>query len=395
MAASRKGRAIWPALLMLAILLAPASMCAQSIRDEYDYLKRSSIHDTSGRLGLRVYANSFFKNNEYFGDFVKGYTLPGLHLQPELTYNVNSQLSCQLMWNVLKYHGSEKYQEAKPYFRIVFRPTCYFTIIGGYLEGNVKHDLLEPIYNPERYYLGTYPDRYFTRNVENGVQLKLNRDRYDGELWMNWENFILWGDDDQERFTVGHVSKVNLWGGQLWRADLVGEFLVAHRGGQIDSSDSQMQSLENGALGFDAHRLGVESGVFRQLSIRAMLVQYHAMSGSDDLPWDDGWGAFVKAHLRMWDFGLTAGHWHGHKFLSFRGDPLYTCWALEDVNNKEKRSMLFGEAYYSKEYFDGVFSLRAGIGAWYDMRANQLEYSYMLSMIVCHKIAIVRKMEMK
>lgn len=361
-------------------------------RNEYHYLKRSSIYDASDRLSIRIYGHSFFKNNEYFGDFVKGYTLPGFHFQPEITYNLNSQLSFQLMWNVLKYHGSEKYQEANPYFRIVFRPNKYFTVIGGYLEGNVKHDLVEPVYNPERYYLGTYPDRYFTRNVENGIQLKLDRQRYQGELWMNWENFILWGDDDQERFTVGHVSKFHVVNQSLWRADLVGEFIVAHRGGQIDSCDAQMQSLENGALGVDVRRFGSNGsngGVFRQLSLRAMLVQYHSMSGTDDLPWDDGWGTYLKAHLRMWNFGLAAGHWYGHKFLSFRGDPLFSCWALEDENNKENRSMMFGELYFSKNYFDDVFTLRTGINAYYDIKASQLEYAYMLSMIVCPRITIL------
>jgi len=379
-------------LSIIVLSLISFAATAQSIVDEYDYLKSTSLYDTADRWSLRVYEHNFFKNNEYFGDFVKGYTLTGFHFRPELTYALNGQLQFQLMWNVLKYHGYENFSENRPYFRIVFRPRDYFTIIGGYLEGNVRHDMVEPIYNPERAILGTYLDRYFTRNVENGIQLLIDRPRYSGDMWMNWENFILWGDNDKERLSVGHVSKFRVADRANFRSDIVAEFLVAHRGGQIDSCEGQVQSLENGALGMDFHWTGSDEAAFRQFSVRAMVVQYHAMDGTPDLPWDDGVGTYLKAHLRLWNFGLTAGHWYANKFLSFRGDPLFTCWALDDALNRECRSMAFGELYFGKRYFSDVFTLRTGISAYYDIKASQMEYSYMISMLVSPKWAIGRRL---
>lgn len=359
------------------------------IRDDYDYLKVPTLlsaanrHDTTHhKFAARFYGHTFFKNNEYFGDFVKGYTLTGYHLQPEFSYSPNRKLKVQALWDVLKYHGYDKFSKNKPYFRIVFQPTDSFRIICGYLDGNVRHGLIEPIYDPER---------YLTADMENGLQINLLRPHYDGELWLNWEKMILWGDPWQERLTVGHVSKFHVANKPRFKSDIIGEFLVAHRGGQIDSCDGQVQSLMNAALGMDFHWTGNGGGVFKQLSVRAMAVGYHAIDETPDLPWKDGAGTFVKTHLRLADFGLTLGHWFGYRFVNFRGDLLYTGWAIDPENNRQHRYMAFFGGYYSKRYFDDTFVLRTGVDAWYDLATGNLEYSYMLSMAVNYHRAFSRR----
>ena len=345
------------------------------IRDDYDYLKLPTLLEdtTHHKFAARFYCHTFFKNNEYFGDFVKGYTLTGYHLQPEFSYSPNRKLKVQALWDVLKYHGYDKFSKNKPYFRIVFQPTESFRLICGYLDGNVRHGLIEPIYDPER---------YLTAEMENGLQINLSRPHYGGELWLNWEKMILWGDPWQERLVVGHLSKFHVADKYRFKADVLGEFLVAHRGGQIDSCDGQVQSLSNAAVGMDLHWIGHGGGCFRQLSVRAMAVGYHAIDETPDLPWTDGCGTFVKAHLRLADFGLTLGHWFGYQFVNFRGDLLYTCWAINPENNRKHRYVTFFGGYYSKRYFNDTFVLRTGVDAWYDLAAGNLEYSYMLSMAV-------------
>ena len=358
--------------------------CAIHLCDDYDYLNLPTLlgYAADKKFTARFYGHTFFKNNEYFGDFVKGYTLTGYHLQPEVSYNPNPKLKVQALWDVLKYHGYDKFSKNKPYFRIVFQPTDSFRIICGYLDGNVRHGLIEPIYDPER---------YLTAEMENGLQINLLRPHYDGELWLNWEKMILWGDPWQERLTVGHVSKFHVADKLRFKSDIIGEFLVAHRGGQIDSCDGQVQSLMNAALGMDFHWLGNGGGVFRQLSLRAMAVQYHAIDETPDLPWLDGAGTFVKAHLRLADFGLTLGHWFGYRFVNFRGDLLYTGWAIDPANNRQHRYMAFFGGYYSKRYFDDTFVLRTGVDAWYDLATSNLEYAYMLSMAVNFHRAFSRR----
>jgi hypothetical protein len=360
-------------LLCQFLLLLTQGMYAQE--DEYTFLKMPTLipDSTDNKFCARIYENTFFKNNEYFGDFVKGYTLTGYHLQSEVAYNPNSMLSLQLMWNILKYHGYDNYSENKLNFRIVFQPKQGFRIICGYLEGNVRHNLIEPIYNPERYY---------TNNVENGIQINLWRPRYSGELWLNWEKFILWDDPWQERLTVGHLSKFHIVKQNNFCSNVLMNLLVSHRGGQIDNSTGQVQSLENAALGVDFHWMGnsPKKGYYRQLSIQAMVVQYHAIDETPDLPWLNGYGTYVKSHLILSNFGLILGHWFGYKFVNFRGDPLYTGWAIDSWRSREHRYVAFAGGYYSKKYFDDKFVLRTGVDAWYDIAKGNLEYAYMLSM---------------
>lgn len=349
--------------------------------DEYQYYKYHSLNDTLRKFCLGVSQHNFLKNNEYFGDFVKGYTLIGFSFQPEFTYNLNPQLSVQAMWNVLKYHGYDDFSEYKPYMRIVFRPSRKLTVIGGYLEGNVKHEMLEPIYNPERFY---------TDNVENGLQLLVDANRYQGDTWLNWEKFILWGDPWKEKLTFGHHSKLRILGtGNDWKVSLDGQLLISHRGGQIDSCENvQLQTLENGAIGLDITKFpkfGKFDSNFRSFSIKAMFVQYHAIDETVETPYVDGWGAYLKALLKICDFGFSCGYWDAHCFMNFRGDPLFTCVGLNLDNSKKHRQVLFNELYYYKSFYGDCFRLRGGVNTYYDINAGNLEYSFMFGMLFKQK----------
>ena len=356
-------------ILIIVLLFLKFSAAAQE--DEYSFLRQSSLND-SAKISAGINLHTFFKNNEYFGDFIKGYTLTGWHCQPEITANFNKSLKIQVLWNVLRYNGYDKYTENCIYPRIVFKPRKSFTMICGYLEGNVKHKMLEPIYNPERYY---------TENMENGLQFLWKTNRYDGDMWLNWEKFILWDDPWQEKLTFGQRSDFNLVKTDFFQAGLTGEILISHRGGQIDSSPGQVQSLENGALGFQLHFFGNAEQNFRQFSFYSMFVQFHCIDETPDIPFLNGFGLYNKALIKIKDFALTCGYWYADRFMNFRGDKLFTCQAIKPEDNVRKRHVVFNEFYYYKTYFNGVFTLKAGANSYWDLKAGNMEYSYMLSLI--------------
>ncbi|MCQ2975364.1 MAG: hypothetical protein MJ211_11220 [Bacteroidales bacterium] len=335
--------------------------------DEYSFLYFNK--DTSQKLSLNLYEHNFFKNNEYFGDFVKGYTLIGFNFQPELTYRPFNKWETSVIWNVIKYHGYDNFSEYKPYFRIRFNPNNKFNVSLGYLDANVSHQLIEPIYNPER---------YITNNVENGLQVKYNSPKYYGDLWLNWEKFILWNDPWQERLAVGHISKVRFFNFNNFNGYITGQFLICHRGGQIDDSDGQVQTLENGALGFEFHHNTINNNW--KFVMKNLFVQYHAIDETADLPYLDGFGIYNKLLMNYKDFGFVCGHWYGNMFMNFRGDPLFTCQAIYKENNKNERAVLFNELYYSK-HFNKIFSLKIGVNTFYNLYNGDLEYFYMFSMI--------------
>ena len=369
-------------ILLLLALLAPLVSAAQDdvvatqddvvvivrplYSDEYDFLTFFAKPDTS-RLSLHIYEHNFFKNNEYFGDFVKGYTLIGFNFMPEITYRPFPKLEVSAMWNVIKYHGYDNFSEYKPYARIRFHATSKFSLTLGYLDAHVYHQLIEPIDNPER---------YITNNVENGLQLKYSGPRYYGDLWLNWEKFILWNDPWQERLAVGHISKLRILDRSI-KADITGQFLICHRGGQIDASDGQVQTLENGAIGFEFSRYNSSSWYFL---MKNLFVQYHAIDRTNDLPYFDGYGIYNKLLARYKDFGCVCGHWYGNMFMNFRGDPLFTCQAIYKEHNRNQRAILFNELYFSHKY-NNVLSLKVGINTFYNLYNGDLEYFYMTSLI--------------
>ena len=334
--------------------------------DEYDYLFFNQ-EDTS-KLELKLRANTFFKNNEYFGDFIKGYTLIGYMLQPELFYRPLKKVEISVLWNVLQYSGYDKFSDYKPYFRIKFKPTSNLDIILGRIDANVSHRLIEPIYNPERYFLN---------NIENGLQFNYHSARYNGDLWLNWEKFLLWDDPWQERLTVGHKSEFLLNKNDKATIFLTGEFLVSHRGGQIDLNDDPIQTLENGAVGFCVR---YKSNEKLSLVYNSRFAQFHAVDATDDIPYIDGYGIYNKLLIKFYNFGFICGHWFGDMFMNFRGDKLFTSQAIYRENNKNKRAILFNELYYSKK-IQNIFSLKAGVNTYYNLYNGDLEYAYMLSFV--------------
>lgn len=342
--------------------------------DEYSFLRPEILYEDGPKLYANLYLHTFFKNNEYFGDFIKGYTLTGWHFQPEITFNVHRQLKIQAVWNVLNYNGYGSCSENKIYPRIVFKPKECFTLVCGCLEGNVRHRMTEPVYNPERYY---------TDNVENGLQFLLKTIRYDGDMWLNWEKFILWDDPWQEKLTFGHRSDFSVIKKERFRADITGEILISHRGGQIDSSPEEMQSLENGAAGLKLHFFGKEDKTFRQLTLQSEFVQFHAISSTPDIPYSDGFAFYNKVFLKTGCFGFTCGYWYGDRFMNFRGDRLFTSQAINPENNVRKRNMIFSGLYFYKKYFSDSFILKTGADSYFDIQKGNMEYSYMLSLIYC------------
>ena len=75
-----------PLLLYLLLLYAASRVLRAQV---WDALATDSIRIDSAEVGaLRIGADAmgFFQNNEYSSDLMKGYTLPGAWLRPQLTY---------------------------------------------------------------------------------------------------------------------------------------------------------------------------------------------------------------------------------------------------------------------------------------------------------------------
>ena len=60
-------------------------------------------------LGIELEALAFFKDNEFDGNVQRGYSLPGVRLQPRLTYTPIDEIKLELGLHATIYSGANKY----------------------------------------------------------------------------------------------------------------------------------------------------------------------------------------------------------------------------------------------------------------------------------------------
>ena len=74
------------------------------------FTSRYAIDSTAvGELRLHIDNLSFFKDNEWDGEMAKGYTLPGLWIQPTVSYTPLRNVQLQAGLHALLYAGTIKY----------------------------------------------------------------------------------------------------------------------------------------------------------------------------------------------------------------------------------------------------------------------------------------------
>lgn len=237
---------------------------------------------TVGTLALSVDALAFFKDNEYDGEMVRGYSLPGFRVQPRLSYTPLQQVRLEAGMYAIVYDGANKYPSyvfhdiahwkgnqhqhgahALPFFRATASlgdptPECpqgrpsRTTIVVGDIYGGATHQLLQPLYNAEL---------QLTDDPEMGAQVLVERKRWRSDLWVNWQSYIYEEDTHQEAFTVGWTQRINLTPQHLKPTDsgtaagsnfyVPLQIVAQHRGGEQDLPELQLgvQTIANGAVG--------------------------------------------------------------------------------------------------------------------------------------------------
>ena len=147
-----------------------------------------------GELSVEIDNLSFFKDDEYQGSFMKGYTLPGLWLQAKAIYYPLSNLKLEAGVHALRFWGANKYPSMAyqdmatwkgeqyqkgfhvlPWFRAQLALSEHVDIVLGSLYGAANHRLIEPLYNPEL---------NLTADPEMGLQVLYTSRRFDLDVWV-------------------------------------------------------------------------------------------------------------------------------------------------------------------------------------------------------------------
>ena len=332
-------------------------------------------HDTTQVRQLRIEADvlTFFRDNEYSSKLTRGYSLPGMWLQPKLTYMPMRQIWIEAGAHALIFNGANRYPcyvyhdigtwkgnqyqkgaHVLPWVRVQAQ-FKHLTVVLGDIYGGQNHRLAEPLWNPET---------NLSQDPETGFQLLWDRKHLHADTWMNWQSYIFEEDSHQEAFTVGSSWQV-LYGDTAsdLRFSTPVQLLFHHRGGEQDTTQMGVQTLCNANLGVQMEWRT------RRKTLTAVTAEANALACYQQAgklwPFDTGFAAQASAGVNLWDkLHLKGGYIHAPShFVSLYGSPFFGTLSIrEDRENFNG----IGTAYLRADYhhtFARNYVLGAGIEA--------------------------------
>lgn len=287
-------------------------------------------------LGIELEALAFFKDNEFDGNVQRGYSLPGVRLQPRLTYTPIDEIKLELGLHATIYSGANKYPcyvfhdiatwkgdqyQSGAHLLPFFRATARFksiTLAVGDIYGGATHGFVEPMYNPEL---------ILTDDPEMGFQMIVDTKRWHSDLWMNWQSYIFKESSHQEAFTVGWTQNINVWKrtkeDRTHSLDIPIQLVIQHRGGEQDNTKMGVQTIANGALGMGYEYKAPGNRIVT--GVQAEVMALYCLQQSGNLwPFKNGPAIWVKASVDfIRDLRVTAGFFSAKDFCSLYGSQYF------------------------------------------------------------------------
>jgi len=285
-------------------------------------------------LKVEVESISFFRDNEFKSRLADGYSLPGLWVQPKLTYMPIKQIKLELGLQALIFNGANRYpnyvyhdialwkggQYTKgAHFLPWFRAQADFrriSIVLGNIYGGQNHGLIEPLFNPET---------DLTQDPEMGLQILWNRPHLHADVWLNWQSYIFREDTHQEAFTVGTTWRAMLNAPESRLHWFLPVQLVAqHRGGEQNVENRGVETIWNGAVGVGM-RWNAAMRVLKSLTVEANALLSYQQTGHL-WPFKSGAAAHAAVNVGLWRFlDAGAGYFFAPRhFVSLYGNHFYS-----------------------------------------------------------------------
>ena len=309
-------------------------------------------------LALDISLNTFFHDNEFQEQIVKGYTLPGTRLRPRLTYKPLDNVTLEAGAEALIYDGANKYPNYAYHDIADWRGSQYqegFHVLPWIrMEGKIgpltvtigdlhrKHDLATPMYNTET---------LLSADSEKGSQLRLATSRYDADVWIDWQSFIFDMDDHQEAFTVGMSHRLYLTPKTSpLTLSVPLQMLVQHRGGEIDLTDKGVQTYTNMAAGLSAE-WQTASPVVSAIKAEALMLYATDAGEKQAWPFKNGTAWWMAGQAEMWRcLSVEAGLFTSHRFASLYGCPMFGTLSMTDDGRFDKMTTATLSAQFTHRF---------------------------------------------
>jgi hypothetical protein len=365
-------------IFSLLMLIATAKAYSFSFPPYHPLLNNTYVKD-SNALYFNFYNANFLWNNEFFNDIVNGYTLIGYFITPEFQYHLTPNIKIQAGVHLLKYTGTDDFTTITPTYSVIYTKHD-FTLIMGKIKGTINHRLLEPM---------LFSERYFTNNLENGVQYLLNKEKLHMDLWLDWKSFIFPMDNKQEELVAGLSLIPSPIKNENWEVSVPFSLLAGHRGGQIDASTANMKTVMNYSAGLHFQK----NLPFRFLD--KIIFETHALGFRDNSPtveslFEKGNGFMNQLSMGYNDNFFNVAYWNSSQFLSLLGHPIYQSYSEKgDEFNQRNREILSFHLFYSKSIHKSIYLGLMG-DTYIDLINGDTDYSMGLSLIIKNLFFIKR-----
>jgi hypothetical protein len=370
------------AIVLWQLLIVPVR--AQHISKAMQFISPVQEKDTSSLLFS--YSNlAYFRNYEYFNNIQTGYTLFGIWQYPRLSYVANKWMKIEAGVLLQKDFGDNSYTRTFPTISLQVQKNGYRFLFGA-LEGNLSHDLIEPL---QQY------DQIIERPIEEGAQLKIDKKKFKGDIWIDWQRRQTLNASTPEQLVSGFSLSYDLRKEEKpFKLKLPLQVTTFHRGGQLDTNDVADVTVFNYAAGlWGEWNNPAASHWLKQIRADGYYTGFNRSQSSIAVPFTRGSGWLVNMYLRSkWDIAFLATYWSGHNFAAPIGGKIYK--SVSSIGNtpgytESRRSLLFLNLLFEKELAPGLFT-DIRMTPYFDLRNSLFEYSYQLLLSYRHDFRLIR-----
>src|SRR5574344_175912 len=384
-------RLLFIAAFCLVLALFPAKRLVAQTDDTHLLLLKDTVLSTSatdGRLFLDIDANTFLRDAEFFLPYSQGYTATGFRLSPTIRYNANGRTLLRGGVMLTRIAGTDDFWQARPILTIDYQANSWLRLVMGTLYGSLNHQLGEPIYDDER---------WFVDYKEDGVQMLTNTSWWHSDTWLNWEHYLKPRTADQERFSLGTRQEFVIGNGNAFSASFPFSFLGSHRGGQISTLDTCIETLFNESIGL---KLRLEQKNLFQVNLPLYFYQNASPKTERYTAYNQGWGFYPQitfacrsnknicsGHRKILGDNVTAencsehrhtisfslGYWRAHNFQSSHGSYMFqSVSAFDSTYTEPERKMITAKVMY-EHHFEHL-ALAFDAVAYYDLYHKKTDF---------------------
>ncbi|MCK5822681.1 MAG: hypothetical protein KAG95_01670 [Bacteroidales bacterium] len=360
--------------ISMLIMIFTNSATAQSYNSIY--LSETKINPAdSNKVFFNFDNTNFIKNNEYFNKIVEGSTLIGLFANPKFTYFLCKDIKIEGGAHLLKYSGLDEFSQIIPIFTFQYQHKDLSLLLGT-IYGTQNHNLPDPVFSYEN---------YFTNNIENGMQVLLNKTYLKSDNWLSWEQLIFPSDTLQEKLTFGSSNMFFLSdtsNNVIITIPL--QLLINHTGGQSVNINSNIQTLINSDFGFNI-KYKVLSKSIKSIELNNYFITFYNNSPIIDTYFDKGSATYSQLIINTNNLISSVGYWHAKHFAAPLGNPMYQLVSQKNIlDTKPEKQLLTSKIIYQTSLYKGIdFGFRTEF--FYDIIAGRFDYALGLNIIVKQK----------